>query len=127
MRTDLDVAPVMAALHQQALRHQSLRLECYHFLVEDSVDEDGVEEETGVWKEVVVESRTTIAATAICGVAPRKGAGLVSVTSASGTRDTLMLMFAVTFTSIETEETFFARRWLPRKLPRRPKTPHLFM
>lgn len=123
MQTDLGVAPVMAALHRQALQHQSLHLVSFHFLEgEGSVDEEGVEEETGLWKEAVVESRTRIAPTVTCAVALRKGAGL-----ASGTIGILMLMCAVTFISIGTEETFFAPRWQPRNLPRRPKTSHLFM
>lgn len=131
MQTDLDVAPVMVVLHRQALRHQSLRLVCCHFHEEeeDSADEEGVEEETGLWKEAVVESRTTIAATATCAVALRKGAGPVSVTIASETIGIPMLMCAVTFISTGTEEivNFFARRWRLRNLPRRPKTSHLFM
>lgn len=128
MQTDLDVAPVMVALLRQALQHQSPRLACCHFLEEvDSVGEEEVEEEIGAWKEVVAEFRTTIAATATCAAALRKGAGLVSVTSASGTIGILMLMCVVTFTSIGTGETFSAPRWQPRSLPRRPKTSHLFM
>lgn len=131
MQTDLDEAPVMAVLHRQALHRQSLHLVCCHFPEEeeDFADEEEVEEATGLWKEVVVESRTTIAATATCVVALRKGAGLGSVTSASGTIGILTLTRAVTFISIGTEETvtFFARRWRPRNLPRRPKTFHLFM
>jgi hypothetical protein len=128
MQTDLDVAPVMAALHRQALQHQSLHLACCHFLEEvDFADAGGVEEETGVWKEDVAESRTTIAATATCAAALRKGAGLVSVTSASGTIGILILMCAVIFISTGTGETFSARRWQPKNLPRRQKTSHLFM
>lgn len=91
------------------------------------MDEEEVDEETGVWKEAVVGSRTMIAVTATCAVALRKGAGLVSATSASATIGTLMLMRAVTFISTGIEVTFFAPRWQPKNLPRRRKTSHLFM
>jgi hypothetical protein len=130
MQTDLDVVLVMAVLHRLALRRRSLHSACCRFLeAEDSsVDEEGVGEANGLWKEAEDEFRTMIG-TATSAVALRKCAGLVSVKSASGMIDIPKLICVATYTTkgIEESVNFFVPRWRPRNLPCKPKTPHLFL